>query len=166
MRRLSPLHEIITSLKGTAYQITSPTTWDYNCIGWAAEDMEHWWWPFGAVRGSWWPDGVPRQATQEAFVSAFDLLGYEPIGDPHFENGYTRVALYRNSRGEVTHMARQLPSGVWTSKCGRREDIEHARLEDVGSAYGAVSLILRRPGRPRSLEEVRALTEAIGLRQS
>src|SRR5687767_14393423 len=126
MRRLKPLHEVITSLRGTSYQITSPTTWDYNCVGWAAEDTEHWWWPFGDARGAWWPGGVERRSTEDAFVARFGLLGYEPVQDPKPERDFTRVAIYVNSDGAVSHMARQLSNGAWTSKCGRREDIEHA----------------------------------------
>lgn len=45
------------------------------------------------------------------------------------------------------HAARQQPSGVWTSKLGQMEDIEHNMLEALrGDVYGRVGLILRRPG--------------------
>ena len=45
----------------------------------------------------------------------------------------------------VTHMARQLASGLWTSKLGELEDIEHetpAELE--GDIYGIVVQYMRR----------------------
>jgi hypothetical protein len=34
-----------------------------------------------------------------------------------------------------THMARQLPDGTWTSKCGGNEDIRHLTLDALES-YG------------------------------
>jgi hypothetical protein len=46
---------------------------------------------------------------------------------------------------EVTHAARQLPSGAWTSKLGDWEDIEHNALSGLESSfYGRVSIILKR----------------------
>lgn len=36
-----------------------------------------------------------------------------------------------------THMARQLPNGAWTSKCGANEDIAHFTL-DALERYGAL----------------------------
>jgi hypothetical protein len=45
-------------------------------------------------------------------------------------------------------MARQLPTGVWTSKCGSLEDIEHETLEALAGfgpyEYGAVVRFLKR----------------------
>ena len=79
------------------------------------------------------------------------------------EPGAIKVALYVGPIGEPTHMARQRPSGVWTSKCGMSEDIDHARLEDVGAAYGTVSRILRRPGAERSPGEVQEILRRLQL---
>jgi hypothetical protein len=36
-----------------------------------------------------------------------------------------------------THMARQLPNGAWTSKCGPEEDITHFTL-DALETYGTI----------------------------
>jgi len=46
--------------------------------------------------------------------------------------------------GEPTHVARQLPSGRWTSKMGFLEDIEHTVDALRGFYYGAVTQILKR----------------------
>jgi hypothetical protein len=44
-----------------------------------------------------------------------------------------------------THAARQLPTGKWTSKLGKAEDIEHDSPDDVaGGIYGEVVLFMRR----------------------
>lgn len=32
------------------HRITSPATANYNCVAWAAGDVEHWWQP-----GKYWP---------------------------------------------------------------------------------------------------------------
>ena len=81
-----------------------------------------------------------------------DVIGYEvcPIGSRALEPGVQKIALYVDEDGTPTHAARQLPSGEWTSKLGRAEDIRHKTLEALeGSAgqppgYGRAKLILKR----------------------
>lgn len=65
--------------------------------------------------------------------------------DASLEQGFEKVALY-GSGAEYTHAARQLPSGKWTSKLGKAEDIEHDTPEDVaGGLYGELIEIMTRP---------------------
>jgi hypothetical protein len=124
-------------------RITSPEDDCYNCIAWAANDTDHWWWP---LPGAYWPPDVPVDNTVDAFVAAFATLGYEPCVDGELEAGMEKVALYVDIAGLPTHMARQLPSGVWTSKLGDLHDIEHPAVEEVcGRHYGRVERYLRRP---------------------
>ena len=55
-----------------------------------------------------------------------------------------KVAIYAIG-GRTKHMARQLPSGAWTSKLGDLEDIEHESLSALeGSDYGNVAMIMAR----------------------
>lgn len=61
------------------------------------------------------------------------------------EQGYEKVALYVDHDGKPTHAARQLPTGRWTSKLGKIEDIEHELEGIAGSVYGSVAKILKRP---------------------
>ena len=74
-----------------------------------------------------------------------------PCADGTLEAGFEKVALYASASGNVTHAARQMPSGAWTSKLGVMEDIEHATLsglEDDGTqpdGYGRVVQFLTRP---------------------
>ena len=71
-------------------------------------------------------------------------MEYEPCDDGALEDGFEKVAIYALSF-TVTHMARQLASGRWTSKLGELEDIEHetpAELE--GDIYGIVVQYMRR----------------------
>lgn len=130
------------NLQDDEYEVTSPQTREYNCIAWAADDTENWWWP---SVDDHWPDGVPRVNTVENFILAFQRLGYEVCDDGDFEAQYEKVALYANANGPQ-HMARQLASGAWTSKLGAEWDIQHLTAQAVESMiYGEVVLFLRRP---------------------
>jgi hypothetical protein len=78
-------------------------------------------------------------------AAAFATLGYAPCDTPELEPGSEKLALYADARGEPTHVARQLLSGVWTSKLGAAEDIEHNSPADLeGPIYGRVAQYLRR----------------------
>jgi hypothetical protein len=132
-----PLHEIarhvLPNLTVDNYRITSPTTWDYNCLAWAVGVTDAWWWP---VPGRFWPPGIPREETLDAVVAAFGTRGFSPCAGADFEAGLEKIALY--AAGDIpTHAARQLPNGWWTSKLGPSFDIEHDTPEAVaGGAYG------------------------------
>ena len=81
----------------------------------------------------------------DAFVAAFESLGYSRCVDGSSEGSFEKVAIYQSCSGGVQHMARQLPTGHWTSKLGKLQDIEHkspAELE--GANYGVVVQYMRR----------------------
>jgi hypothetical protein len=145
---VSPLEELFPALAGTVYQVTSPRDADYNCIAWAAGERRAWWWPSRDATREYWPPGVPREPTREAFVAAFASLGYQPCVGEGPEAGYEKVAIFANSQGTPTHAARQLPSGRWSSKLGKAEDIEHALHDLEGALYGFAVVIMRRPLHP------------------
>ena len=134
------------NLKAGAYHATSPQSLDYNCMAWAAGDDGQWWWPDD---DAFWPT-TDRAATVAVFVKAFATLGYTPTESEHIEDGFERVALFaKDSR--VTHAARQIPNGRWTSKLGYDVDIEHDLRALDGPVYGRVVQIMRRPARPLPL---------------
>jgi hypothetical protein len=122
------------------HRVTSPASPDYNCVGWAADDTEHWWQP-----GIFWPTSAPAGMFGiDVLIQAFSLLGYENCPDGSLEAGLGKVALY-GSGLFYTHAARQLPSGKWTSKLGGAEDIEHDSPDDVaGGVYGDVVVFMKR----------------------
>jgi hypothetical protein len=126
------------------YAITSPATPDYNCIAWAAEDNQAWWWPDQQLC-YYWPTEIPRKEALEFFIMAYKTLGYSVCEDPAYENNFEKIAIFANSAGKPTHAARQLHSGKWTSKLGSSEDIEHALDGVSGSEYGSVAVIMKRP---------------------
>lgn len=91
-----------------------------------------------------WPYSVSRSYTMEAYVSAFEAMGYSECTDADFEKGVVKVAIYADNRGKPQHAARQLENGRWTSKCGPSEDIEHTLDAFDGSGYGSPVVFLKR----------------------
>jgi hypothetical protein len=90
-------------------------------------------------------EGVSAELTIAAFIQAYATLGFLPCESSALEDGFEKIALYATPDGEPTHAARQLPTGRWTSKLGRWEDIEHELDGLVCEMYGAVRQILKRP---------------------
>jgi hypothetical protein len=132
---------VLPNLTAENYCITSPTSWQYNCIAWALGLSDAWWWP---VPGRFWPAGVPREETVEAFLAALGTRGYSSCSSSEVEVGLEKIAVY--STGNVpTHAALQLFNGWWTSKLGPSFDIEHSNLEALaGGVYGDPVALLHR----------------------
>jgi hypothetical protein len=145
----SDLEALFPGLCGSGYQITSPADGAYNCAAWAAGDVRAWWWP-DAGGGGFWPAGALREETVAAFQAAFAALGYVDCADEGLQAGWERIAVFADASGNPTHVARQLPSGRWTSKLGELVDIEHALHDLSGREYGSVVLRMKRPLPPAS----------------
>jgi hypothetical protein len=135
------------------YELRSPPDEVYNCIAFAADETDRWWWP---IHGSFWPPGVPRDLTLDAFIAAFETIGYQQCSDDSFEPGYEKVTLYALD-GVPKHAARQEPAtGMWLSKLGMSHDIAHARTEDVGGGvYGEPVRYLYRPTKDKTRRSYR-----------
>jgi len=141
----SHLERSFPNLRDGGYVVTSATTPTYNCIAWAAGDDQQWWQPPIDFGNFYWPPGAPTAYALSSFTQAFALYGYEASDTDSFESGFEKVAIYVGSDGLPTHMARQLESGVWTSKLGEWEDIEHGTLAALeGEYYGTFAQILKR----------------------
>lgn len=153
---MAHLEYLFPRLRGISYQITSPAEPDYNCVAWAAGDDSRWWWP-DEFDQYYWPEGIPHRSTLDAFVQAFQALGFELCEESRLEMGWDKAAIFAKEDGVPTHAARQLPDGAWTSKLGKLEDIMHPELDHVsGSEYGDPVVILRR----RSAKPAEASGEA------
>ena len=151
---LGKFENLATSGFDTFADCTSDRTYglpdNYNCIAWAAGKTNEWWWPWD-IGGYSWPKGdglcfeSPHQETVPNFVLAFKSEGYSECNDGDYEIGFEKVAIYANHRGTPTHAARSLPSGVWTSKLGAYEDIQHATAQAIGGkSYGQPVAYLKR----------------------
>lgn len=123
----------------------SDRTKSYNCIAWAAGKTNVPWWPID-LAPYFWPQGLPRGVeTLENFINAFRSEGYLPCIDGSIQPGFEKIAIYVDDKDVPTHAARSLPTGVWTSKLGDEEDIEHSTLRAVeGRIYGKVKAFLQR----------------------
>lgn len=131
-----------------AFRVTSWPIEKYNCIAWAAEDQCYWWWP-DPDGESFWPPEVDRLETVAAFVAAFETIGYSSCDSIDVEPGFDKVVIYCIG-DRPKHMARQLPSGEWTSKLGPWWDISHNSVDGVQDPpqrihYGIRRQALRRP---------------------
>lgn len=115
----------------------------YNCFAWAAGENDPWWSPIDADNMYYWVQGV-TDVTISAFIEAYQTLGYELCSRYELEAGFEKIAIYATNDGEPTHAARQLPSGKWTSKLGRWEDIDHELEGLTGEIYGSVQQALKR----------------------
>jgi hypothetical protein len=127
----------------TRVLLTSPPDTRYNCVAFAADRSDDWWWPdpYGI---SYWPPEAPRELSLAAFLAAFAQLGYEPCSDSAVDPRLDKVAIYA-IENVPTHTARQLANGSWASKLGESVDIEHALADLVGDVYGQVACLLQRP---------------------
>lgn len=131
-------------LKNTNFNISSPETVAYNCIAWAAGDTASWWWP-DRLNQYYWPAETPRNESIDSFIILFENLGYQVCESAEYEAGFEKIAIFTRSFNEVTHAARQLDSGDWTSKLGRSFDIQHTLDGLTSTEYGSVSIVMRRP---------------------
>jgi hypothetical protein len=141
------------NLKSVPWSPTSIETDDYNCIAFAGSDTTRKWDP-DTTGGRYWPAGVPASLELGSFVKLFEVEGgFLPCDDRSLEEGIEKIAIYCNKNPilnvvEVSHAARQLSNGKWTSKLGDWDDIEHDTLEALeGNFYGKVAQILKRKAR-------------------
>jgi len=126
------------------FEVTSPKTRSYNCIAWAAGEVRRRWWP-DKMKVDFWPKGVEREVTLAAFTVAFATLGYQTCESGDLEVGYEKIAIFLKPGGTPAHAARQLANGLWTSKLGSDQDIEHDLHCVEGSSYGRVKQFMKRP---------------------
>lgn len=119
---------------------------NYNCIAWAAGKRNSWWWPVDDPT-AFWPIALDQidPTSLEQFIKAFATEGYYVCKNARFQNGFEKVAIFVDDDEIPTHAARMLPNGVWTSKLGEGEDIEHETLRVVeGKEYGTATAFLKK----------------------
>ena len=80
----------------------------------------------------------------------FRMLGFTDCASPSSEVGVEKIAIYSKDNAP-THIARQRPPGLWTSKLGPAADVDHKALSDLADQYGQSVAIMRRQfTRPRT----------------
>jgi len=142
---------VLPVLKRISYRIVLPETQQYNCIAWAAGDQTRWWHPFRRAH-CYWPLADDSHSMTN-YLAAFGTVGYRICEyDPSCETGIEKIALYAWPGADgCSHAARQLPSGVWTSKCNDMPGVAHLLPSDLEGrqGYGRVVAYMSRPRRLR-----------------
>ena len=143
------LENLFPKLANTSYEITSPQDTNYNCIAWAANDNSNAWWP-DLFNQYYWPEKIPREKSLQAFIDAYQTLGYSVCNNGDVEQGFEKIALYEDLSGP-SHAARQFSDGTWTSKLGDYEDINHVIDALEGKEYGRIVQFLKRPIKQKTI---------------
>jgi type VI secretion system secreted protein VgrG len=112
---------------GKNYEVLRNGTSSYNCIAWSLGITDEWIWPGTSL-------------------SAFDKLNSKhgfhklPNLDYKVAPGVEKIVLYgkmKDGKTVVTHQARQMSDGTWTSKMGKMAVIRHATPDSLdGPDYG------------------------------
>ena len=138
------LEQLFPGLRNdTAFDITSEIDPSYNCAAFAAGELEEWWDPYNP-EGTW-PEGIERNSGVGHFIEVFERHGFVVCDDDTIEDGYEKIAIYADASGSFGHAARQLQSGIWVSKLGELEDVQHSTPGAVESAdYGRPVAFMRR----------------------
>ena len=141
---LASLVSFFTDLRPNDGTITSDETAANNCFAWAAGEKYCRWEP-----GHTWLSASGSDAL-ENYVLNYKLAGFVDSNSEAYEPGFEKIAIYANLDGEATHAARlKGESGVWTSKLGDLEDIDHHSLHCLNGTgpydYGTVAVFLKRP---------------------
>lgn len=144
MSRKDEIEKLFPGLCGTVWAIKSRQTKRYNCLAWAARE-KHRRWDF--AKGAYWPAGVKKLTGIAYLVGAYLAEGfgvcnkdacdkYDPTSDS--------IVLYQLNR-IGTHAARLLHNGMWSSKLGDLEDVQHQTAEALsGERYGNPMVYMKR----------------------
>lgn len=116
------LEIMFPGLRNSDYEVTSPADPQYNCVAWAGGIDDEWW--DARNPDTFWPDGLPRGGTVDIAMAGLATMGYARCDDDSMVAGVEKIAIYAQG-DEFAHVARQLPTGRWTSKLGSQFDIEH-----------------------------------------
>lgn len=124
------------------FHLTSPSTYQYNCIAYAM-GMQDRWVDSANLPWHWWPP-VHKGMAETDLIEAFRFFGFEVCGmDDSIEADYDKVALYRNVDG-WTHAARVVDNGIYHSKFGASYDGTHSCGDVLQAQYGDPFVIMRR----------------------
>lgn len=133
--------------------ISEPST-VYNCIAWALGHRDEWWEPHspGSISAGQdiWPAGLPHNRDPETLRQLFQQEGFTDCENGDFAPAVVKIALYRipdgNGGYRWTHAARQLKTGLWTSKLGSSYEVTHRKPDDLdGALYGTVYAYMSKP---------------------
>ena len=124
------------------FHLTSPTSYQYNCIAYAM-GMQDRWVDNADLPWHWWPP-VEKGPTIEHLKKAFIYFGFEECGlDDKIDDQYDKIAIY-HINGQWQHAARVIDNGIYHSKFGESYDGQHSNGDVLKAQYGSVCAIMRR----------------------
>lgn len=136
------------NLSKKSYRKTSEWSLNYNCVSWAVGLTSR-----RIDSGGYsyeWPSNLPKDHSLKAYIKLFELYGFVVCDNWDLEVDKEKIALFEDEFGLFKHVARQLDSGLWSSKMGDLEDIEHHTLDNVnGWFYGNATIIMCRKKKVR-----------------
>jgi hypothetical protein len=80
-----------------------------------------------------------------AFIKTFEDRGFTLCPNGGCESGLKKIAIYANTKGEPTHVAIQMRSGLWSSKAGPSYDFSHDLHDLEGAKCGNVATFMSKP---------------------
>lgn len=131
-------------LRGTNWAIKSRRTRRCNCIAWAARE-KHRRWDFGDQ--DFWPEGVDKEDAIKYLIAAYAKFGFKVCHRDECDKygGQHDIIVLYELNGEWLHAARMLHNGMWSSKMGDCEDIQHETPEALsGVRYGDPTVFMKR----------------------
>lgn len=137
-------------INDTLAKITSHATDAYNCIAWACQYEDRWMQPTEFPPGFdtivYWPEGAKQGNHISCLIDAFSKKGYNICDSWEMEKGFQKVALYvKKGTEDWSHASKELRTGVWSSKLGRSNDIQHSNPYTIeGGTYGDVYCFMKR----------------------
>lgn len=124
------------------FRLTSPSTFEYNCIA-HAMGMNDRWVDHLDIPWHWWPP-VAKGDSVNHLKLAFEYFGFEECGtDDDIDDRYDKIVIYQNS-DEWTHAARVSEKGVYHSKFGASYDGFHSCGDVLEALYGNPCIVMRR----------------------
>lgn len=144
MSRKDAIEQLFPRLCGTSWTIKSRKTKRYNCFAWAARE-KHRRWDF--AKGAYWPSGAKRLSGIAYLVGAYLAEGFSVCNKSDcqtYDSTADSIVVYEMNRIGM-HAARLLANGMWSSKLGDLEDVQHKKPEDIsGTTYGNPIVYMKR----------------------
>jgi hypothetical protein len=133
------IEEEFPKLQDANYVVTRGSTIAYNCIALAFNYEDDWVWP-----------GYEIDDFENIFRT-YEATSVKPDDESAttVEKGIVKIALYANrdwgGSTKATHLARQLPSGMWLSKLGGSIGLRHEFDGLEGGSYGNIIKVYKIP---------------------
>jgi hypothetical protein len=141
------LEALFPNLAASGYEIRSEQSASYNCLSYAIGIDAISWDPFNEP-DTYWPAGIKQDYTIGALVAAYRTVGFVECDDGEPAAGFEKIAIYGSDDGTYSHAAVLRENGMWASKLGELEDIEHGSLDAIlCEAYGTVRKFMARRSR-------------------